>query len=422
MARKRKGRGLPGCLVAIVVLAGLAFLAGTFVVRAAFHRPAPAVATSGPAASRPTAHALLAAPARAARGVMGRLARLLPHSSDPAETSRRLSHAIREGLKAAGVPADSIRDRVVESGPAALAWRAGVPPERSLFQANYAVTRRVEADGGQVLSGRETPGPNGATVVTLLIGERGKATHELTLVRGGRAAHAEKTSEPARLAVVVYGMGEDAALASSMIHLPLPFAVALAPGPGSAPLFKAAHAAGREVVLHLPMEPVNYPQVNPGPATLLVSLPPARITGLTRRYLDETQPVVAVANLMGSLLTQDMTAMGAVYAELQRRHLPFVHLQPVGGAVCRQLAAKQGVIYDQPGAVIDLDPKHARPKALDKAWDEVLNKARARGSLMVWVRATPATRDWLSRALAVKRLQGVHLAPVSTVIRHPAEL
>src|SRR5690242_4342141 len=122
MARKRKGWGLPGCLVAVVVLAGLGFLAGTFLVRAAFHPPAPAAASHSTAV-RPSAHGLLAAPARAARAVAGRLARLLPHSSDPAETSRRLSRAIREGLKAAGVPADSIRDRVVETGPAPLAWR-----------------------------------------------------------------------------------------------------------------------------------------------------------------------------------------------------------------------------------------------------------------------------------------------------------
>ncbi|HET7226032.1 MAG TPA: divergent polysaccharide deacetylase family protein [Candidatus Eisenbacteria bacterium] len=418
MARKRKGWGLPGCLLAIVVLAGVAFLAGTFLVRAAFHRPEGSPSPSG----RATPRSLLAAPLHAARGVAGRLGRLLPHDRDPAETSRRLSHAIREGLKAAGVPADSIADRVVEQGPAPLTWRVGVPPDRSLFQANYAVTRRVEADGGQVLSGREAPGPHGATLVTLLIGDHGHSTHELTLVRGPRAAKANEPQEPARLAVVVYGMSDDPALAKRFIDLPLPFSVALAPGPGTSPLFRAAHAAGREVILHLPLEPVNYPQVNPGPATLLVSLPPARITGLTRRYLDEAGPVVAVANLMGSLATQDQTAMAAVYAELRRRRLPFVHVEPVGGAVCRPLAAKMGVVYDQPGAVIDAETKPGRGKALERAWDEALKRARARGGMMVWIRASPETERWLPKALAVRRLQDVRLVPVSTVIRRPAEL
>ena len=141
-----------------------------------------------------------------------------------------------------------------------------------------------------------------------------------------------------------------------------------------------------------------------------------------RRWLDQSGPVVGVANHMGSLATQDMTLMGAVYRELQRRHLPFIHLLPAAGAVCRPLAAEMGVIYDEPDAVLDAEARATTAKALDRRWGEILEDARARGHAVVWVRATPQAREWLRRATTVKRLGGVDLAPLSGVIRRPARL
>ena len=59
-----------------------------------------------------------------------------------------------------------------------------------------------------------------------------------------------------------------------------------------------------------------------------------------KHYLDEAGPVTAVANLMGSLATQDITVMRAVFRELERRQVPFLHVSPAVGAVCRSLAGR----------------------------------------------------------------------------------
>jgi polysaccharide deacetylase 2 family uncharacterized protein YibQ len=125
---------------------------------------------------------------------------------------------------------------------------------------------------------------------------------------------------------------------------------------------------------------------------------------------------------MGSLATQDMTLMGAVYRELRRRHLPFVHVQPAAGAVCRPLAAEMGVIYDEPDAVLDVEARAKSPKALDERWKQILERARGRKGTAVWIRVTPLTRDWLQRATTPKRLDGVELAPLSDVLRRPVVL
>jgi polysaccharide deacetylase 2 family uncharacterized protein YibQ len=87
----------------------------------------------------------------------------------------------------------------------------------------------------------------------------------------------------------------------------------------------------------VPLEPINYPQVNPGPGTLLVTMKPDHIETTLRRYIAQAGAVSAVANHMGSLATQDKTVMGAVYDELKREHPPFLH---VNGRGCRVQAAR----------------------------------------------------------------------------------
>ena len=89
--------------------------------------------------------------------------------------------------------------------------------------------------------------------------------------------------------------------------------------PWSAAAFRAARAEQRETVMLLPLEPLNYPQVNPGPGVLLVTMSGSKIEGLMRKYLGQSGPVAAVANLTGSLATQDQTVMTVVYRVLRER-------------------------------------------------------------------------------------------------------
>ena len=371
-----------------------------------------------------------------------KLARYLSFG-DPARITLTIGRQVHQGLAAFGVPPDSIHDLapgapepVARSTPRGaddewaesvaarplVRWRVGLTPNQSLLQANYAVSHFVEAAGGVVLSGREAQGRGGETTVTLRIGLPERATHEIVLVRA--VAGTEAGERPrAKLALVLYGFGDDPAHDAAVFGLPVPFAVALAPGASwSGDLFRAARHASREVVLHLPLEPINYPQVTPGPGTVLVTMKPAEITGLTRRYIDQAGPVAAVANHMGSLATQDMTVMSAVYRELKRRHLTFIHLSPAAGAVCRPLAAQLGVMYEEPGAVLDGETRKPDAKALDQRWDAVLAEARARGTLIVWLRASPLARAWLARAAAPARLEGVDLVPLSSLLKRPAAL
>jgi len=346
----------------------------------------------------------------------------LPGFGDWNRVTRIVGKQLHQGMKAAGIPDDSLRVSVEEKARPSVVWRMGLPPDASLMRCNFALTRSLERRGAKVLSGRESVGPMGESIVTLVVGLPGRPTHRVLLVRGGQPA-GEDAPRVSLVALVLYGFADDDSLASRLLALPVPFAVAIPPAAkASAALFKTSHERRREVVLQLPLEPINYPQVNPGPGTVLVTMRPAQIAGLVHRYIDQGRPLIAVSNHMGSLATQDMAVMTAVFHELKRNSLPFVHVSPAAGAVCKDLAANLGVAYNEPDEIVDTETRQTDGKLLAKRWSAILEEAHDREKMVVWVRATPLTLGWLAPALQGKLPPGVHIVPLSAVIRRPLVL
>jgi len=338
------------------------------------------------------------------------------HVGDDATVHGIVARHARAGLADAGVAADSIRE--TGAGPL-VHWRIGLRPRTSTLQVNYALTRALETQGAAVLSGREAPGAHGETRVTLVIGLPGRPTHELLLVRAGRdAAKAEALLE-GRIALVLVDAGADLAHVTAVLARPQPFAIAIPAGrPWSAAAFRAARKHQRETVLHLPLEPLDYPRNNPGPGTVLVTMGGSKIAGIVRHQLDDAGPVVAVANLAGSLATQDQSVMTAVYRVLRDRGLPFLHLSPAPGSVCKTLASELGVEYARPDIVLEAGGRQPA-RALDAGWKRALELARRRGRAIVVLHASDAALAWLAGAVEPKRLGGVEIVPLTALVRKP---
>ena len=343
------------------------------------------------------------------------------HVGDRAHAVRIVGRQAREGLAAAGVPAARVREEVAgATGGPAVRWRVELPRGGSPTQVNFAVTRAVEKLGAAVLSGREERGKDGALTLTMLLGLPGRPTHELVVLLAGVDPESREASET-RVAIVLFGLADDPASAKTLLERDEPFAViAPAIGKESESLVKLAREAKRELVLQVPMEPEDYPRANPGPGTLLVNMPAGRIGRLTRDYLEQAGPVAAVANLQGSFAAQDEPFMSAFYKELKREGLSFLHLAPPSRSVAQKVAAKLGVAYDEPDAILD-DEARAAVKALDRAWKAALERARGRHQAVILLRATPTSAKWARDALAAKRLGDVRIVPLSAVIHRMAK-
>ena len=338
------------------------------------------------------------------------------HLGSRAHAVRIVGACIERGLQRAGIPREAIEMQAQGGRGPSLRWRVKLPSDGAPLLVNHLVTRAVEAGGAAVLSGRERSEKDGSFVVTLLVGVPGRPTHTLDIVRPdhGDEAGAERA---ARVAVVLFASTEDDSLLVAACARRDVFAVGVtAAGGARATALRAAREGHHEAVLFMPMEPENYPRVNPGPATLLVNMQAGKIEQSLRHEIELARPVVAVANLMGSFATQDEPFMTAVYRELRRQELPFLHVGAVPRAVCRALAARVGAAYDEPDALIDAEARRGDGKSLDRMWSSVLASARERGQALVLLRVTPVSAPWLDNAFAPKALAGVDLVPLSTVI------
>jgi len=94
--------------------------------------------------------------------------------------------------------------------------------------------------------------------------------------------------------------------------LPFPLTIAILPALAytkeSASLTRKA---GKEVMLHQPMQAINL-SVDPGPSAILPNMTEAEIRAILQKNVSEIAPIVGMNNHEGSLITADANAMSVV--------------------------------------------------------------------------------------------------------------
>jgi polysaccharide deacetylase 2 family uncharacterized protein YibQ len=330
-----------------------------------------------------------------------------------------LSAGMKRSLRNAGFSTDSLREVFPQSGAAPLRWELPLDPEGSLAQANYAISQSVRSRGADVISGREIRLPDGGSRLQLVVGLPRFATHEIVVTRPAPSA---REGDAAPVALVLFGFDPDDPAAADALDATVPVSWAASVAAKSfGRLLERAHARKREILLSLPLEPINYPRVDPGPNTILVSMKAGDVRKQMRRQLAAASPAVAVSNNMGSLATQDYRTMRTVFDELRRQRLPFVHVEPTPGSLCRQLSSDMGISYQVATRVLDGEVRKDDARAVDKAWKEVMAAVRERGQGIVFVRATPAARGLLKRLADPRAHAGIRFVPLSTLVPRPPE-
>lgn len=126
---------------------------------------------------------------------------------------------------------------------------------------------------------------------------------------------------------------------------------------------RAAHAKGREVLVHLPMEPLGYPSVNPGPNVLLTSMNAARLRALTEAGIAAVPYATGLNNHMGSRFTQHAPSVVAVLDVLKKRGLFMLDSLTHNRSVFAAEAMRMGVAHHRRNVFLDVEP--SRAKVLD---------------------------------------------------------
>ena len=217
-----------------------------------------------------------------------------------------------------------------------------------------------------------------------------------------------------RIAIVITNLGVSATSTQSAIQ-ELPGAVTLAFAPYARRLdewIDASRAAGHEVVITLPMEPLDYPRSDPGPYGLLTTLDAEQNLRRLEWVLSRFTGYVGVTNFLGSRFTTDAQALRPILVELKRRGLMFVDGRDNPLSVAPHLATEVGL----PRAVNDifLDQQASRI-AIDGQLEEVEKTARKNGAAVAFGQPFPITIARLKRWIRGLSERGFVLAPVSAV-------
>lgn len=101
-----------------------------------------------------------------------------------------------------------------------------------------------------------------------------------------------------------------------------------------------AHQQGRESLVHVPMEPIDYPQQNPGENPILVQMNQAQVEKALLKHVNALPLCMGVNNHMGSLATSDDTIMGWVMDVLKKKNKGFLDSRTSNVSIAYQAAQK----------------------------------------------------------------------------------
>ena len=320
-------------------------------------------------------------------GYVGRLAKEAPPLpyEEVYATSGRLSRNIRlvdkaisDGFCAVGVlPEHIVFLSVIPRHSQGFHWdfnsiQATIPKGNSLVRVGEAIKSRVAALSIPVEIAEVQ---HSAREITYHIYCSGLFTHRLNLV-GDSMPLPERLARP-KVGIIIDDLGYDSSLAHAFMALEIPLTLSVLPyTPKSRAIAQRARHMGCETMLHLPMEPIGYPSVNPGEGVLLVSMDKETILEVLNDDLKQTPFVVGANNHMGSRFTEDMEKMSIVLEELRNKGLYFVDSRTNSGSVAFKRAQEMALKAAKRDIFLDNDLSE---NALKIQMERLLSVARHKG-------------------------------------------
>jgi polysaccharide deacetylase 2 family uncharacterized protein YibQ len=307
----------------------------------------------------------------------------------PAEGAPNMpsADALMQAVAAGEVPgADARADASMETGSVPL---PDVRVAELVEDSEYGPLPKVAADGRRPLEAYARPSRYAAKAII-----------------GG----------PALVAVLVSSMGgSDSVMEEALKSLPSPVSVAYsAYGRNLQEWVAKARRMGHEVILQVPLEPLNYPTADPGPHTLLTTLPPEENMKRLQWLMSRFTGYVGVTNLMGAKFEASQEAFLPVLEEIKSRGLLYLDDGTVQQSTAGQIASTLKLDYAVANVQIGDAPS---PGDVAKALARLESLAKERGCAIGVAAARPATVKEIAQWAGKLESKGIVLVPVSAAVR-----
>lgn len=219
-----------------------------------------------------------------------------------------------------------------------------------------------------------------------------------------------------RLAIIIDDCGYSMDRDGAFLPLPIPLTLSVLPmTPHGPEIVAAAQAAGKAVMLHLPMQPQSS-AANPGPGVIRTDMSDDMVRRQVEADIDSLPPLPGVNNHMGSKATSDPRVMRDVLEVVKQKKMFFVDslTSPVsvGDATARELgipSAQRSVFLDN---VVETPAIEARLREAEQV-------ALRRGTAIAIGHPNPQTRAALAALIPEIEAAGVTFVPAADLVKAP---
>lgn len=221
------------------------------------------------------------------------------------------------------------------------------------------------------------------------------------------------TRERPKVAIIIDDLGYDANIAQKFIDLEAVLTFAILPfGPFQHQIADSVHAKGFETMLHLPMEPVEYPNIDPGKGALLTKMTPDELIEQLNKNLETLPRARGVNNHMGSRMTTHSIQMYQIFSVLKKRELFFIDSRTTAETLCKPSARLFQLSFSQRDVFLDNVQQAA---AVRRQIDQLLKIAENHGEAVGIAHPYEVTVDVMREMLPEIRKK-VDLVPASAVV------
>ncbi len=230
----------------------------------------------------------------------------------------------------------------------------------------------------------------------------------------------DESDERPRIAIVITGLGINTRTTQTAVQgLPGQVTLAFVPYADRLPRWVAlARAAGHEVMLAVPMEPIDFPQQDPGPQALLMSLTPGDNLKRLEWALSRATGYIGITNFLGSAFTRSRKQMRALMHSLKARGLMFLDSYSAPASAASDLAGEIGVPWANNEVFID---DKTSVMAIDARLEKVEHIAREEGFAIAIGNGYPITIERVAKWASKIEQRGFVLVPISALANTAVE-
>jgi uncharacterized protein len=218
---------------------------------------------------------------------------------------------------------------------------------------------------------------------------------------------------PPVVAIVIDDIGYDRKIAARLLDMDAPLTFSVLPfGPFSQEIAARARSKGHEIMLHLPMEPKEFPAVNPGPGALLNQMTPDEFIGQLKADIDRLPGLKGVNNHMGSAISTSSERMRQIFTILKKNGLYYIDSRTTAETVARPSAE----LLQLPFAERDIFIDHFETQRfIRKQLRRLIKRAQRQGYAVGIAHPHAVTCEVLAELLPELK-KSVALVPASMVI------